>query len=237
MFTHWHKEDRGFRWWLHWGSHSSFCIELALGWRFSFSLDVDDEDITIGICPAIFSLYLSIQCGWSRRLSDFLRGKSYEGRTASFKIHDWAIWLELWAKQMSWSRSDPWWMHWTWHPVDTFFGRTKHSELEISSIDTMIPMPEKPYPARVVMKRETWKRPRLPWASHRVTRAHIDCKEGIPHPGKGESEYDCGDDATYGLTCPAETVEEGIAKLVQSVLRSRRRYGGSVNWKQEQPSA
>ena len=124
-------------------------------------------------------------------------------------------------------------MQMCWHPLDTFFGRTAHSEEVIGTTSTVIPMPEKAYPCTVIMKRETWKRPRLPWASYRHIRAHIECEDGVPHPGKGENSWDCDDDATFGLCCKADTVEEGIGKFVQSVLRDRRRYGGSVNWQQK----
>jgi hypothetical protein len=33
------------------------------------------------------------------------------------------------------------------------------------------------------------------------------------------------------LTLPAKTVSEAVAGLVGSVLRSRERHGGSVNWR------
>lgn len=234
MYYNTHREGGLFRLWM--GRRTRLYVEFSsMSRSFGIGVDVDssdDDDCLFRLSLYFFSLYIGFggSCfHWAA--TKLLRG-SYEGRSIGFSIHDWAIWLEFWAPSMSWSRSEPWWMRWTWHPIDTFFGRTKHSEREVSRTETVIPMPEKAYPCVVVMKAETWKRPRLPWASHKITRAHIDCKEGVPYPGKGENSWDCGDDASYGLTCPAKTVEEGIAKFVESVLRSRRRHGGSVNWQQ-----
>lgn len=86
-------------------------------------------------------------------------------------------------------------------------------------------MPEHPYPATVRLFESTWKRPRWPFA-RRMVRAEIEVEGGIPHPGKGENSWDCDDDATYSLTCQARTAEDAVAKLVGSVLRDRRNYGG-----------
>lgn len=73
----------------------------------------------------------------------------------------------------------------------------------------------------------TWKRAR--WFTHKNVRASVDIPAGIPHPGKGENSWDCGEDRTYGLTTKADTVEKAIAAVVESSLRDRRRYGGD-NW-------
>lgn len=54
--------------------------------------------------------------------------------------------------------------------------------------------------------------------------------EQIPVPGKGENSWDCGEDATYAFSCMADSVEDGIASLVRSILVRRRKYGGR-NWR------
>ena len=101
-----------------------------------------------------------------------------------------------------------------------------------STVPTVVPMPERAYPASVKLFESTWKRPR--WFASRMVRAEVKIEKGIPFPGKGENSYDCGDDALFGLTCKADTVEQAIAETVESALRNRRRYGGSVDW---QPAA
>jgi hypothetical protein len=51
-------------------------------------------------------------------------------------------------------------------------------------------------------------------------------RDPVPFPGKGENSWDCGEDASYGFGCAAETLEEGIGKFVASKLRDRGRNGG-----------
>jgi hypothetical protein len=234
--------------------HRSFRRKGRLGWRASigtsqrrvsaelhllsgrfnvgFDVDADEKPLRITICLALFSLYLAFETPALQRLAMRLLRGSYEGRVTSLRIFDQAIWWDCWAPSMSWSSREPWWMRWAWHPLDTFFGQMKHSEREVSRTVTVVPMPEKAYPCHVVMKAETWKRPRLPWTSGSATRAHIECADGVPFPGKGESAHDCGDDAMFGMTCEARTVEEGVAAFVEAALKNRQRYGGSINWQQ-----
>ena len=64
-------------------------------------------------------------------------------------------------------------------------------------------------------------------AERRQAKVEILDKGGIPCPGKGESEWDCGDNNLQSLHCNAETVEEAIGHVVASVLRTRKRHAGS----------
>jgi hypothetical protein len=55
--------------------------------------------------------------------------------------------------------------------------------------------------------------------------ADVKIPGGIPHQGKGENAWDCGDDATFGLGCSARTVPEAIGEVVAVCLKDRRSYG------------
>lgn len=116
-----------------------------------------------------------------------------------------------------------------WRPRDTFFGRPVYAEQLVESRDVLIPMPEGPYPARAELKLATWRRPRWPRWPLRIERmrCHIEVPIGIPHEGKGENSWDCGEDGIWGQTAQAQSIEEGVANLVESSLRNRRRYGKS----------
>lgn len=152
------------------------------------------------------------------------------GRDIGFRIHDGALWLELWNDPMEWSSRDPKWWHYTIHPMDLIFGRMKHSDgIVFDKQDVLIPTPEGGYPATITMREEVWKRPR--WFAKKLRRAHIEMKEGfaIPFPGKGESEWDCGEDATHSMCCVADSVLDGMIAMTRSVMQSRIRYGGH-NW-------
>lgn len=206
-----------------------------LSGSFNIGIEFDkggDYDINITFCLVLFSLYLGFSSILLKKLVNLFI-KDYTSRTISLRVFGGALWWDCWAPTDSWSSNEPWWMRWVWHPLDTLFGKMKHSEEELSKTETVIPMPEGIYPCVVTMKLETWKRPRLSWPSTKIRRAHVECEKGVPFPGKGENSWDCGDDALHGSCFPANTVEEGIGGFVASALRNRRRYGGSVNWKQK----
>ena len=60
--------------------------------------------------------------------------------------------------------------------------------------------------------------------------------EQIPVPGKGENSWDCGEDATFSLSCPSTTISEAIGEMVKSCMRTRERYAG-LDFKPEKPRA
>jgi hypothetical protein len=69
-------------------------------------------------------------------------------------------------------------------------------------------------------------------------RVDLKIDKGIPHAGKGENSWDCGDDATYGMCCAVKNIAEGVGVLVGSVLHDRVKYGGYGDWlwcRQEPP--
>ena len=94
--------------------------------------------------------------------------------------------------------------------------------------------PEGTYQAHAVLEELVWSRPR--WFKERMTRVDFEIPNGIPHAGKGENSWDCGDDATFGMsTGECKSIPEGIGKLVGSCLQTRIRYGGwgDYEWKRE----
>lgn len=157
-----------------------------------------------------------------------------EGRELSLSIHDWAIWWNLWTESNGWSSTTPRWRNGCFHPLDFLLGKQRYSEEVIETREVLVPMPERSYRGTAKLVTATWKRPRWP-SPRRMRRCDIDMatKEQIPHPGKGENSWDCGEDATFGLCGPARSIEDGIGNLVASVLTSRRKHGGP-NWR---PSA
>ena len=223
-----HSREKGMvRWWLHSPRSSVAHLELSCPSHSWCSVGVtfgrDDEYGGLNGHVSLLRLgfYWGLAAGWARRL----RHQEW-----AFAINDGRIRLECGANPWEWSRNQPWWWSMSVEPARVLFGKMQHSEREVSRTESVIPMPEGSYPCVVVMKDERWQRARLPWASHRIRRAHIDIPKGVPVPGKGENSWDCGDDATFSLCTPAKSVESGIAAVVESCLNTRRRYGGSVNW-------
>jgi hypothetical protein len=195
--------------------------------------------------PYVISLFVGFHGGWWQRLAERLLPNQvrdrhngqfrtdYSDRELSVRLFDWAIWWNFWTDPDSWSSKTPKYRNGNWHPLDTFLGRMSVTDKEIAREDVQIPMPERSYVATVVLEDRTWRRPRWPFPIHHHIGAHVHMeRDPVPHPGKGESEYDCGEDAAYSSSfqVPAErfsdAVSYAVGHVVASSLDSRRRYGG-----------
>jgi hypothetical protein len=206
-----------------------------------------DTDIQFNLDVGLARFYLTFDSRSFRPLLErILPGRWYvapDGRRyritqeqeITIRWHNGGLWWSLWHPTMEWSSETPKWRHGHFDPTDWLLGRHVYSSSDISTEPVEVPMPEKTYAGTVRMFESTWKRPRWPFV-RRMVRADIEVKGGIPHPGKGENSWDCDDDATYSLTCQATTPEAAVAKMVESVLRDRRRYGGR-NWRPQERAA
>ncbi|MHC5826003.1 MAG: hypothetical protein ACYT04_61670, partial [Nostoc sp.] len=87
------------------------------------------------------------------------------------------------------------------------------------------------YRVDAVLYEATWKRPRNPFPI-KLIKCELSPSIPIPIPGKGENSYDIDDDAIYGMTTAANSVDEAIAHLRDDVIETRKRYGGD-NWQPE----
>jgi hypothetical protein len=208
-----------------------FRFEWAL-WHptrlFSIGLESDGETggflARWGVIPATFYLGIPLPRTWEA----FKRWR-YSDRNV-FDIYldmeSGSLRWQFGGSTMGWSSKTPKWKDGSFDIPDFVLGKTKYTEGEPEVHKVQIPMPEGAYDAVIEMSTDTWKRPR--WFATRIRRCHTKIDIGIPFPGKGENSWDCGEDCSYGVSGPAETIEAAIAMNVESVLRSRRRYGGSV---------
>lgn len=153
------------------------------------------------------------------------------GRDTSIRIFDWKIWIHFWQNDMCWSSKDDWWHSVTIDPVRILLGRDKHSKELLDEADVQFALPERIYKVNIKLFESQWKRPR--WFVRKLLTAEITPEPPIPVPGKGENSWDCGQDATHALYCPASNFSEAMAELYKTVLRSRERHGG-LNWKPEE---
>lgn len=231
---HWHWQDlkkdqrgdsgRGLhgRAWLH-VKRATFGLEWVLmrwtGFNISTWIGGDENDFTLCLSLFFFSLYLSVD--------DLLPYKTLPRgwhRSTGVKVHDGTIWIDIWNDDSWGGRGKKWWQDINIHVVDILLGRQKYSEREISVTRWPVSMPEGEYPATIRMYEATWARKRWPIVQ-RLTRADIKPDKPIPFPGKGENQWDQGDDATHEMTCVASDPQEATAKLAASVMRNRTRYG------------
>jgi hypothetical protein len=193
-------------------SHFALKVEFGHG-------DGDDGIMFHAAIPYLFSVFLSF---------DGIFGKLFHGnvesRETGIAFHNGSFWFYPFAKTMSWASRDPWWSksH-SFDPVEFICGRNKYTEEDDRGWqDIEITMPEAKYKGKVRLYTGTWKNR---FRTKRISRAEIEMEEGIPFPGKGESEWDCGENCTWGMTCPAKDEVEAISSMIEHVLRSRRNYG------------
>lgn len=224
---------RGFRSWLNLGK-TTFAVEWSF-WSaykhlgFHLNIATHDDFLQVGFAPYFFSFYFTIE---NHKLQTWLSNKikrkdeTYgSGRSIGVSIHGGSIWVDLWNDPMEHRRGDPKWWHFNIPYVDILLGKSKCSTVELETHEISIPMPEKTYPAKAIMKEYTWKRAR--WFDKKILRCEITLKEGIPLEGKGENSWDCGINYTYGVTTgKVNDVFEAVGDLVASTLRNRIKYGG-----------
>lgn len=156
-------------------------------------------------------------------------------RKFKLAVHGGSIWWTVWR---SWrdgcSSSTPKWREGSFSFIDAVLGKRAYSDVTKEERQVLVPMPEKSYEATARLFESTWKRPR--WFAQRLMRVQITNDQGIPHQGKGENSYDCGTDATFGITLPAKSIPEGVGSYVGSCLADRVKYGGWDDWSWTKPA-
>lgn len=241
MWTHAHKMRGSYRRWLHFSGPDmkNIGLEVSYGRKRFKALGIDftvggGDCRTFGAMLGLYVICIFISFNGFHTIRRAKHPLDY-GR--EFGLY-WSfgelfgLTVKFLALEMEWSRD---WrrtgINLTWNPIDALFGRLRHRvDSKEALIKTQVLVParhgydEAAHKVEVVMSDESWKRPRLPWVSSRIRRAHIECLDPIPHPGKGTTGYNCDEDALHALTCPANTVHDGLAALVNSAMSCRRRY-------------
>ncbi len=234
MFYHASREGKhGVRAWWHFGDRG--CIHTEFYWwshRCGLGVSSDDEGWTFHAALPPLAIWLVFDgCGlWlPKRLVDFnwetppRQVLLPDSRQCDFSISDWTIRFVPWGRTMEWSSKDAWWVRGVRVDLkDLFFGRMRCDRAILEeNIPVVIPMPEGVYQG--VIRRERWTRKRSRWFGETQESVWLEIPKGIPHAGKGENSWDCGDDGLFGIG--GDNVEDAIANAVRSVLRDRRRYG------------
>lgn len=200
----------------HFWHRSAFRVGVQFG-------GMGDDNILLTLSSPLVSLYLGLE---SRAGLRWLP----EDKECSISVHSWALRINPWSSAHGdWCRKDPWWRRGVAiHIDDLLLGSSRYSEVDLQQqVPVLVPMPEGTYTGTARLFESEWRR-RWYWPATRLLRVEINIPGGIPYEGKGENSWDCGEDATYGITVQAGTMEEGIGKMVASVMESRRRYGGHV---------
>ncbi len=227
------------RCWFYFTDRTKLNVEWSIlkGWRTAAGIDLGEHDHAFMLHLSIvklFSLYISFDNPWLNRIVEKFTTRKNQGygNGRSIGISLWpegSIHVELWSDPTAYKSSDPKWWKFTIDFPKLLFGRQNCTTETLEERDVLVPMPEKAYPAKAKLVLYTWKRPR--WFPKSFTRVEIDVPGGIPKEGKGENSWDCGRDATYGITTGScKTIAEGVGVLVGSVLHDRVRHGGWDDW-------
>jgi hypothetical protein len=217
--------------WLHLKERLSFSTEWDLWSKFcglSFRLNQGEPELQIHAALPPVALWLTMETPWVYKLGKLLK-LGYENREISLSLYEDTVRWTIWQDGHSWSSRTPWYRQGHINLPDFLFGSAKFERRILQREEVVVPLPEANYEAIVELNEATWKRPRWPFAKRRRG-ANVEIVKPLPTPGRGESDYDIGEDAIFSLSCRADTVAEAIGKAVTSALESRHRYGGR-NWK------
>ena len=221
-----------------WAGFTNHCT-LAL----KFGIGDVNEDIGISIAiPYLFAFWLNIESKWAKALcfklcptKEFVSPDGipftcvYSDRVLELRFFDWALWWNIWVSQDEWLSSTPWYRQENFRPLDLLFGGKEYAQELRTSGSVSIPMPEGCYQADYEVYLCKWFRKRWgvwPFYSD-LYRAEVKLPVGIPVPGKGENSWDCDDDTVNQVSFPAKERWQIIAKIVETVMYDRLRYGGS----------
>lgn len=213
-------------------------LEVSLEWLFFSRKIIPGISITVGgdgtdklklhlAIPFLCSLWLGFNfhapkwfpvAGW------------WGGINTGISFHDGYINISIWYDE---GITEPTGYHRMIEPASILFGKMLYSRTLIEKTEADITLPEGSYPVIATLNVDSWKRPRLPFVK-KMRRVNIKSKTGIlAHAGKGENSWDLDDDYVYDVTTPANTIQEGLDKARDSIMKDRQRYGWPSSIKME----
>lgn len=193
----------------------------------SVYVDGGEGEITASLRVPRAGIYLTLPMprSWRERVH-----YSYD-RELGVTFHDGALWFKLWNHPHDWVGKAPFWdarsslRQPTLHLDDLLLGKVQYRSEDLETMTGTLQLDEG-YEVECRRFVSEWKRPRWP-VPQRIMRVEIKVAgKGIPVPGKGENGWDCGDDAIFGATMPAKTIDEAARKVIADVQETRRKRGG-----------
>lgn len=185
----------------------------------------DEEQLQVSCAVPPFAIWCSIQAPhrkcWLRRIVPERQ------REMQLSLFEWSIRLVLWGREHEWRRDDPWWVRGVHLDLkDLFLGKTKYTSTETAPQQRIeIPLDGRTYHGIAKFERCTWKR--RWWFTKTRDSVWIDMVQGdgLPHAGKGESAWNCGDDALCGWGVNGTSVTDAVQHGIDTVMDYRKRYG------------
>ncbi len=226
-----HKSKKECRWFLHWGRaiwrYEGYLFKNANHTCIALHLGGEENDFTFSLgIKGLFTFYFGSEGVISSKLNYKLFG--YDGRHYGVSLFDEYLRLEFHRDDAGYSKK---WegIHLMINWKKMLFGKEKYTSEVLSTSREIIEMPEGNYHATVKESRCTWTRKRL-LKPIIITRYEITPDIPIPEPGKGENSWDIDDDATYSSTVQANSIDEALLKVADSVMKTRISRVGK-NWR------
>jgi len=239
MRAHSIREKRCFRHWLNITEKTTFYQEwYILPWKFGIEAGIANYEcaISISLRLVLFSIHVSINnAEWERWLMEKTKreDETYgSGRIIGMQMFNYTLWIDLWRDPMEWRSEDPWWWHFNIDFREILFGKSKSHFNVINQGDSVIIMPEGAYPCTYKVKTYFHERPR--WFIRTHTIIDVNIPLGIPIEGKGENSWDCGMDATYGMSMPFSKYDgicQSMDNIALDMLKRRQRRGSLTGYK------
>lgn len=176
--------------------------------------------------------------------SKYGSGKIPEERQFYIGWHGGCFWWDFWVSEEkgSYSRNKTW-RKGCWHIIDRLRGKHNYQKEEIERKQFVLPFLEGNYSVEVIKNQriDSWPR----WFTKKSIGFEVRAgyyKNGtwidkpVPVEGKGESGWDCGEDATYSMSFPGHPFRNDLKSSYDaalyfwhSMMKSRERYG-SAQW-------
>ena len=251
MRLHTIKEKDGIRCFLH-GNKDSY--DEIVSWEFypfkrefGISLDLNaDSERTISFMlkiPFLFALYVTFDrkfgySNWWRKLLRLDEDRKYDGRRfgitwnkSDFPETRSGTWrLSLGEYENCWNSTDPKWLSMSFTPSELIYGKIKYSDdniIEVVERDITIPeghgYPEKTYKCKCKIFESKWEFQRFK-KPYTMLRSEVSSEEGIPHPGKGTCDYNCGEDHFSSITSPESNIDFAFEKFRNQAIWYRKHY-------------
>lgn len=222
------------------------------GKRCGVSLTFDpsgDHDIDFSLkLPLLASVYGGIRHPLARLATDFITealptdmGMRFSACTFDLSVFDTALWWKFGVDPMGWTTTRSKWRDGSWHPLGHNCQQT--CEIVAEAVILAFPMPEDVYFGKMTIERVTYGWDKLPRVFDKMLyRADVVMLEDeqIPHPGKGENSWDCGEDALFSSSFPLPhnefdpqaMVNYAVGEVITKQCQLRDRRGGK-DWMPE----
>lgn len=169
----------------------------------SFRMDGDEQEVQLHIALFI-GVWLTfarfIPMSWFPKRKSSLSDNGWLPDECAFKVYwyEWGLWWNFWMPKHEWNSNDPKWRRGCIHFDNLIIGKRTVRWEPLDRDRFYLPFFEGCYQVVVTKKLliETWPR----WFTRKSISFEVESPVGIPHEGKGENSWDCGEDATYAMS-------------------------------------